>query len=484
MPGSSLPSGPRPKRGGEDFARTAHRQGRDAKKARFDVRNPSALAAAAGSESGSESDAFLEADELTQVGNRVKRNAVNIDGYDSDSSNGGFDARAEEKAANSKSAPAADAADDADMFADLDEGLEGRGGDEGVAAGGKRKKDVRFADLDEVLAGDEVITSKSGGHVSADLFDRQAEGQRRGAFDNNALEQEAGEHADEDHYAESESDESEVADEIRAQLNGIDEELGAGAKKKHAPKLDAFNLRDERQEGGFDESLNYVRAVKDPEAVLDNWMDGVSRKDMKKAKAAHEKRQMEERRIRRAQDETMVSDLLAALAAQLQRGETALEALARLGPGKKDPKPSWAAKKKMKKAGGVMEVDQAPAEKGKEEVKREKAVEAITEAADALMQKGETDVYSIDREMLKRMYKRETGEELLDPPRDSEDEDAEDGTEDTMWEYRWSDARDGGDTHGPYDGAMMKAWNDAGYFGEGVEFRNVGRDDWSASLRI
>ena len=40
--------------------------------------------------------------------------------------------------------------------------------------------------------------------------------------------------------------------------------------------------------------------------------------------------------------------------------------------------------------------------------------------------------------------------------------------------------RDGGDTQGPFDTAMMKAWQDAGYFGEGVEFRRVGNGgDWS-----
>jgi CD2 antigen cytoplasmic tail-binding protein 2 len=52
-----------------------------------------------------------------------------------------------------------------------------------------------------------------------------------------------------------------------------------------------------------------------------------------------------------------------------------------------------------------------------------------------------------------------------------------------MWEFRWSDARDGGDAHGPYDGAMMESWKHAGYFGDGVEFRKVGETgEWSREV--
>ena len=50
------------------------------------------------------------------------------------------------------------------------------------------------------------------------------------------------------------------------------------------------------------------------------------------------------------------------------------------------------------------------------------------------------------------------------------------------WEYRWSDGRDGGQVNGPYDGRMMVAWNDAGYFGEGVEFREAGWEGWRQNV--
>ena len=99
---SSRYAAARPKRAGEQFARTHHGETSDggdpssSKKPKFDIRNPSALAPDA-----PEEDAVLEADVIGS-GAGMKRGAVNIDGYDSDSDNEGFDARAEERARTKK----------------------------------------------------------------------------------------------------------------------------------------------------------------------------------------------------------------------------------------------------------------------------------------------------------------------------------------------------------------------------------------------
>src|SRR5438034_2931818 len=109
----------RPKRAGEDYART-HHNGDDvdspssSKKPRFDLRNPSALAPDA-----LEDDDVLDADEIGRRGQQVRRNAVNIDGYDSDSEPEAFDARAEAKARANKIAGQGGNGDD--MFAELEE---------------------------------------------------------------------------------------------------------------------------------------------------------------------------------------------------------------------------------------------------------------------------------------------------------------------------------------------------------------------------
>src|ERR1700712_4053848 len=97
---SSRYSAARPKRAGETFARTRHAEADDgpsSKKPRFDVRNPSALAPDA-----PEEDVVLEADVIGGAGTGTKRGAVNLDGYDSDSDNEGFDGRAEERAKGKK----------------------------------------------------------------------------------------------------------------------------------------------------------------------------------------------------------------------------------------------------------------------------------------------------------------------------------------------------------------------------------------------
>lgn len=446
-------SNPRPKRVAEDWTRTHHEQkeGSSPKKARFDLRNPSALAPDAPDE---EEDAFLEADELTRRGAQTKRNAVNIDGFESDSSNEGFDRRAEVKAKAKKEEEKAAAQskdeEENDMFADLEEDTAPDGDeDEDLNREGKKNKSVKFADLDQVEDLEEVQNSKSGGHVKADL--RQPTSR-----------------ADDDE--ESSSSDSEVADEERAELeDGMDAELGAGSKKKHAPKLDAFNLSAEKEEGRFDESLNFVRKATDPDAIFDSWMEGTSKKDMRKAKDAQDKRDRELRRKNREDDSLLTSDVLSTLISHLEPGENSLQALARLAPKKEKKKPKWQEKKRKEKS-GEMDIE-APTEVDDKEGTRRAAVEVITGSTDVLMSRGVIDINDT-RDMLIRHYRRETGETWQDAGHEN---DVDPDTSAEMWEFRWTNGD--GEIQGPSPRANMKAWNDAGYFAGGVEFRPAGSDE-------
>lgn len=447
----------RPKRAGDDFAR--HHDNRS-KKPRFDYRNPSTLAADA-----PEEDIILDADVIGKSGPQVKRNAVNIDGYESDSDEDNFEARAAERERRSRGEGGGAASkdeDEDDMFADLEEEVQGTGdGDVDLQELGKRKRDVRFLDAEEIEG--QVMSSTSGGHVPADLLLHGGKGKRK--------EREV------ESSSESGSDEErdQLPDEMEDELAA---EIGAGGKKKHAPRLDAFNLKAEEEEGRYDEAGNYVRKATDPDAVNDSWLEGLSKRDMKRAKEAQEKRDDARRRREAEDDATLTSDLLSRLIAQLETGETPLEALQRLQKGKgggvKAAKvPQWKLKKMRDRN---MDVDE-PAANGSgahadpREEARKRAIEAITAAADALFSRQQQEVYETERELLMRQYKRETGDDWRAPQAQVHG--------DAPWEYRWSDARDGGESHGPYDLATMKAWNEAGYFGEGVEFRRVGESDWS-----
>ncbi|CAE7009166.1 hypothetical protein CFE70_001691 [Pyrenophora teres f. teres 0-1] len=426
----------RPKRAGEQFTRTHHLDTDEpsTKKPRFDPRNPSTLAP----DADDEEDPALEADVIGKTSG-IKRNAVNIDGYDSDSSTENFDARAEAQFSKKPKPPKDDDDDDDDMFADEDKDDEH---DEELRRGQTKKKQLRFLDNEEIEGQEE--NSKSGGHVAVDF----TKGPKSGTED-----------------VESSSEEGD--DEERDRLGSdMDEELGAGSKKKHAPKLDAFNMRAEQEEGRFDEAGNFVRKAFDPEAAQDSWLEGISKKDMKKAKEAHEKREAELKARERAEDSIVTSDVLSDLIMHLEVGETPMEALVRYGKAapKKKAISNWAKKKKQQQQ--AMEVDADPAQEAAA-AKAKQAIDSITECASRLSDRGVEDIYELPRESIMRQYKRETGEDWKNPH-----------PETVQWEFHWLNAPEE-DVNGPYDQATMQAWEASGQFAAGAEFRRVGETEWS-----
>ncbi|ROT43552.1 hypothetical protein SODALDRAFT_355766 [Sodiomyces alkalinus F11] len=465
-------SAARPKRAGENFARTHHLDDddRDSKKAKFDIRNPSALAPDA-----REEDEILDAD-VIGTGAATKRGAVNLDGYDSDSDVETFHERAEQRSkgkgdpnileqldnydatgrgANGKGGTVnEDDDEDDDMFAgEKDEGEQRTTPqEEDSLAARKKRKEVRFLE-DELIQGQEM-ESKSGGQISLD-------------------------------DAESSDDEQDLA--LAIQEEGIDEEVGLGGLKRNAPKVEAFNMKAEQEEGRFDANGNYIRKAVDPDAVHDRWLEGVSKKEMKKAAEAHERREAEARRARMADDSLVTTDLLRTLILRLEKTETPLEALARLGKGKAKQKkvPKWKLKKQAKGAESMdVDQEQQPPQTDAEQARIKEAIDIITDAADKLLSRDHAEIYDQERELLIREWQRESGEEWSEP-RQEKSEAAEDGgsaAATTMWEFRWTDGRDTAEKQGPFDTATMKAWQDAGYFGEGVEFRAAG--DEGAWTRI
>lgn len=430
----------RPKRAGEHFTRTHHLDGDEpsTKKPRFDPRNPSTLAPDADDE---EEDPALEADVIGK-GAGIKRNAVNIDGYDSDSSTENFNARAEARNKNDK--PPNDEDDDDDMFAEEDKDDDQ---DEESRRDQTQKKKLRFLDNAEIEGQEE--TSKSGGHVAADFT--------KGPKDTT-----------EEVDSSSESGDDSERDRVDSDM---DEELGAGSKKHHAPKLDAFNMRAEQEEGRFDEAGNFVRKAYDPEAAQDSWLEGISKKDMKKAKEAQDMRDADRRARERAEDAIVTSDVLSELISHLDVGETPMEALVRYG--KAAPKKPATSYNKKKKSSNKMDVDDTTTTTPAEDPAASKAKEAITsitECASRLSDRGVDDIYDLSREMLMRQYKRDTGEDWKNPH-----------PEQVMWEFHWLAAPEG-DVNGPYDQATMRAWEAAGQFAAGAEYRRVGEGEWSRLL--
>ncbi|ROW06445.1 hypothetical protein VMCG_04440 [Cytospora schulzeri] len=499
---SSRYSAARPKREAESFARTHH--GEDdqdgpssSKRVKFDVRNPSALAPDA-NDYDEEDDAVLEADVIGRAGaGATKRGAVNIDGYDSDSDNETFNDRAEARRGKkggkgAKGGVEGDAdVDIADQLDNYDKNLRNGGGDGGAEKDEAEDEDEdMFADDDP----DEEETNDPAAPNTTSRRDRKAKEVR--FLDNDKIEgqegaSKSGGHIHLDEGNASSDDEEDV--ELAIQEEGIDEEIGLGGLKRNAPKIDAFNMKAEQEEGAFDEAGNFIRKGVDPDAVHDRWLEGLSKKDMKKARDAHEKREAELRRQRKEDDSILTQDLLRSLILNLEKLETPIEALARLGKVKKHEKkiPKWKLKKQEKHKGGgggdAMDVDHAAKEpEDPEQVRIKEAINTITEAADKLLGREYAEIYETEREMLIREWQNEAGERWREPSPPRAAAAAEDAPAEVrsaapgaakMWEYRWTDGRDGENVQGPYDGPTMKAWQDAGYF-EGVEFRAVGEEKW------
>jgi CD2 antigen cytoplasmic tail-binding protein 2 len=206
---------------------------------------------------------------------------------------------------------------------------------------------------------------------------------------------------------------------------------------------------------------------------------------MMKAKEAQMKREERMRKQAAEEDAVLTTDLLTTLISELETGETPMEAMKRWGPGKVAKKvPLWKQKKLNK---NKMDVDQPEAEangnanvteaEDPKEVERKRAVEAITGAADALYSRGQRKIWDTERELLMRQYKRETGEDWKTPAS------AVPASDDMQWEFRWT-VDEEGTVHGPYDSAMMKAWQEGNYFEQGAEFRKVGDEDWSEVLNV
>jgi CD2 antigen cytoplasmic tail-binding protein 2 len=253
---------------------------------------------------------------------------------------------------------------------------------------------------------------------------------------------------------EQESDEAEEA--VNMDYYNNPEEEHIGKNKRAEPKLDAFHLRNDLEEGDFDEEGNFIRNAEDEMAHQDTWLEGISSKSIKKAKEAHESR------IQSEPLETFEpkSDTLVKLVPLLQPAETPMEALQRLAP--KRP-----ARKKHATTKTVVD-----GLHNQEELGRKQDVETITGCCEKLLDGGVQNAYELSREELSRMYQRETGETVPDLKRKRDS----DSAPTVEWEFQWEGADQ---VYGPYPTAHMIEWQEAGYFDERARIRQVGESEYT-----
>ncbi|KAJ3085928.1 CD2 antigen cytoplasmic tail-binding protein 2 [Quaeritorhiza haematococci] len=272
-------------------------------------------------------------------------------------------------------------------------------------------------------------------------------------------------------------------------------------------KIEPFNMDQELEEGGFDESGHYVRK-KDEHQRHDNWLQGVTRDQIQKAKAAHE-RQEARAKAQSALAESQMSEvdtnaLLIMVLGFMKPFETVAAAMRRLGAGTQKV-PAWKRNKKKSNQTKCASEEQTP----EETEKRTRDIENLTSLCDKLMSIGQLgaidmslffspgwavatmtnlfisptktlkikDVYEQTYEQIVRTLRRA---ELLpedwhngDPvPISSETStsssldplSSSSSSVTTMWEFKWS--REGEDVFGPYRSEEMKAWIEQGYFSQ------------------
>ena len=257
-----------------------------------------------------DADDLLEEDlpeNASKIKNRSKKQLRDVDGYGSDSSND------EEGVVPSRRVDGKEEGDDddVDMFGDdVEEKTSAKGKDKG------KGKEAEFMSIDQI----EGQEFGRGGEASEDEYDGEAAAQRR--------------------------------------KEGLDGDFGVD--------ITPFNMKTEMEEGKFTaDGESYQVNEKDPNDKHDVWLADMDEEAIEKARKAHLERERLEREREEREEQGLASgeqkqEELMRLAVELmQRRETVLEALQRLGKEVEDKrkkeesgqkKKSWAEKQRERKA--------------------------------------------------------------------------------------------------------------------------------------
>lgn len=254
------------------------------------------------------------------------------------------------------------------------------------------------------------------------------------------------------------------------------------------PKIEAFNMKEELEDGGeIDEAGNFIRKL-DPDRFHDSWLEGLSRKEIQAAKEAHERKtrqaQIEEKEA--AASAMTETDIYLELVNILRPSESVVEALQRLGGGTKKSGVK-ANKKKSWQKNKHMDEDKPMEVVSEEEVARKKLIEKLTDLCDKMMALGHFDIYEETYEQVVRQLRR--ADLIADnwvvgtPVRKPGEVDLSMLDDDPLlsssasWEYKWANPPEGepvDEVHGPFSGAEMKSWTEQGFFSQGILVRMVG----------
>lgn len=178
-------------------------------------------------------------------------------------------------------------------------------------------------------------------------------------------------------------------------------------------KIEAFNLKDDMQEGKFDAQGNFVWNAKDPDELHDSWLKGISKSEMVKAKLAKEKQLERQAQLDRTKSNSILTDdasisldlltedeIKLRLINIMQPQESVLGSLSRLGGGSQSKRKPRVNKNRAKKE--ALENPVSSALDLEQEAQRKKYINQLTEIAAHLLDLGHLNIYQETYESLVR----------------------------------------------------------------------------------
>ncbi|EPY49199.1 GYF domain-containing protein [Schizosaccharomyces cryophilus OY26] len=219
------------------------------------------------------------------------------------------------------------------------------------------------------------------------------------------------------------------------------------------PKVIPFNLKEDMEEGDFDENGNFVRKSNDPSDQYDAWLNGdvcskrsiaaAKRAELTRKQQAHQKMLSDIEESKRLPFQT-VPEALSFLIIRMEPDENVLSFLQRQSVSNSAASRS----KKHKKPSEHFSPERRSADEY-----RKRLIEIITGCITFLEDRTKFEsLYSETKEALQRLFQRITHEAWRPPAVDMEK---------PLFYFKWE-----GDekVYGPYSGSQMQAWDHLGYF--------------------
>ncbi|EPX72264.1 GYF domain-containing protein [Schizosaccharomyces octosporus yFS286] len=310
----------------------------------------------------------------------------------------------------------------------------------------KPKNDGDASDMFSESSGDEAKGNADRETEEQDPSERLAQ---RGLSSRNELDDEF---EDEDtnaqetlRYEDIEGQE-EVSDSVSIDSEGEGRDSG---KSKVTP----FNLKEDMEEGDFDENGNFVRKSNDPHDQYDAWLSGdvsskrsiaaAKRAEFTRKQDAHKKMLSDVEELKRLPFHT-VPEALSFLIVRMEPDENVLSFLQRQSI-------STLMTNRARKQKNTSE--HVSLERQSADEYRKRLIETITGCITFLEDRTKIEsLYSETKEALQRLFQRITHEAWKPPTVD---------TEKPSFSFKWE-----GDEgiYGPYSAAQMQAWDNQGYF--------------------